>query len=156
VHEVSAVGHAARRKNKRNKSRQVGQWWLRNWGKNRSVRREGKEMVAGARLRGMLGSRRQGEFVATEDVAGAVAIAGVWVPTATLLNYCGAGGCQRCFWAWEKQESQQESYLTVCCSLSGAHEVLIDQNTKKKTSKLMNSFGTQGFCCSHIVSKYFL
>lgn len=59
--------------------------------------REGNEMAPGARLRGMLGSRRQGEFVATEDVAGAVAIAGVWVPTATLLNYCGAGGCQRCF-----------------------------------------------------------
>jgi len=54
-------------------------------------------MVAGARLRGMLGSRTQGEFVATEDVTGAVAIARVWVPTATLLNYCGAGGCQRCF-----------------------------------------------------------
>ena len=54
-------------------------------------------MVAGARLRGMLGSRTQGEFVATEDVTGAVAIARVWVPTATVLNYCGAGGCQRCF-----------------------------------------------------------
>jgi len=53
--------------------------------------------MAGARLRGMLGSRTQVEFVAMEDVTGAVAIAGVWVPTATLLNYCGACGCQRCF-----------------------------------------------------------
>jgi len=59
--------------------------------------REAKETMAGARLRGMLGSRTQVEFVAMEDVTGAVAIAGVWVPTATLLNYCGACGCQRCF-----------------------------------------------------------
>jgi hypothetical protein len=120
VHEVIAVDHAARSKNNSNKSRQVGHWWLRNGGNNGRVRREAKETMAGARLRGMLGSRTQVEFVAMEDVTGAVAIAGVWVPTATLLNYCGACGCQRCFWAWEKQDNQQKSHLTVlCCSLSG-------------------------------------
>jgi hypothetical protein len=49
-------------------------------------------MVAGASLRGMLGNRMQAEFAVAEDVTGAVAITGLWVQTAALLNYCGAGG----------------------------------------------------------------
>jgi len=63
--------------------------------------RQGKEMAAGVRLRGKLGWTH-GEFVATENFTGAVAIAGMCVPspTATRLNYCGTGERQQCFRTW--------------------------------------------------------
>jgi len=77
-------------------------------------------MVAGASLRGMLGNRMQAEFAATEDVTRAVAITGVWVPTAALLNYCGACGyVSDVSQPEKKQDSQQESDLTVRSSFSG-------------------------------------
>jgi DNA/RNA endonuclease YhcR with UshA esterase domain len=114
-------------------------------------------MVAGASLRGMLGNRMQAEFAATEDVTGAVAITGMWVPTAALLNYCGAGGYVSDVSQPEKNKIASRSHISrFVPAFQVAHEVPIDQNTgkKQKTSKLKNSFGTQEFCFRNIVSNY--
>jgi hypothetical protein len=58
----------------------------------------------------------------------------------------------------EKNKKASSSHISRCVpAFQIAHEAQIDQNTKKKrTSKLKNSFGAQGFCFSHIVSNYFL
>ena len=95
--------------------------------------------MAGASLRGMLGNRMQAEFAATEDVTRAVAITGVWVPTAALLNYCGAGGYVSDVSQPEKNKIASKSQISrFVPAFQVAHEVPIDQNMGKKQKKLQN------------------